>query len=164
MPANVYIGALDDVVKGRQLGEIDDSPSDPPSPMKDFPRRKEKTSAWPRRWQTELTVRTWSLDRTRPVHYSRMAEDFVTIKVLFFASAREAAGDVSSANFELPAGRADTGTLRRKLAETYPELSSMVMDEDNMTLALNEEYVTSGQVLALKSGDTVALIPPISGG
>jgi len=29
---------------------------------------------------------------------------------------------------------------------------------------LNEEYVPSGEVLPLKAGDIVALIPPISGG
>lgn len=40
----------------------------------------------------------------------------------------------------------------------------MVLDEDSLTLALNEEYVPSGEVLPLKSGDVVALIPPISGG
>jgi len=50
----------------------------------------------------------------------------------------------------------------KQLAETYPKLAPMVLDEDNLTLALNEEYVT--QVQPLKNGDTVALIPPISGG
>ena len=87
----------------------------------------------------------------------------ISIKVLFFASAREAAGDVSSTDLELDAG-ADTAVLRKRLAELYPKLAPMVLDEDNLTLALNEEYVASGQVLSLKSGDTVALIPPISGG
>ena len=88
----------------------------------------------------------------------------VTIKVLFFASAREAAGGVSKANLELEADQANTQSLREKLAGTYPSMADMVKDEDNLTLALNEEYVTSGQVLPLKDGDTVALIPPISGG
>jgi molybdopterin converting factor subunit 1 len=87
----------------------------------------------------------------------------ITIKVLFFASAREAAGDVSSADLELDAG-ADTASLRNRLAELYPKLAPLVLDEDNVTLALNEEYVAGGQVLPLKTGDTVALIPPISGG
>jgi len=31
-------------------------------------------------------------------------------------------------------------------------------------LAVNEEYVPTGSIIALKNGDTVALIPPISGG
>ncbi len=50
------------------------------------------------------------------------------------------------------------------MAEKYPKLSSMVMDEESLTLALNEEYVQTGDVISLKNGDTVALIPPISGG
>jgi molybdopterin converting factor subunit 1 len=87
----------------------------------------------------------------------------INIKVLFFASAREAAGDVSSTDLELNSG-ATTVDLRKKLAEQYPKLAPMVLDEENLTLALNEEYVTNGQVLPLKNGDTVALIPPISGG
>jgi len=53
---------------------------------------------------------------------------------------------------------------RSKLASLYPKLASLVLDEDNLTLALNEEYVPMGEVLKLNGGDTVALIPPISGG
>jgi len=88
----------------------------------------------------------------------------VTIRVLFFASAREAAGDISKTSLELAADEANTKSLRQKLATLYPALADMVQDEENLTLALNEEYVTSGQVLPLKDGDTIALIPPISGG
>lgn len=94
-----------------------------------------------------------------------MSNEYITIKVLFFASAREAAGDIASADLKLPASEdANTTTLRKRLAEEYPSLASMVMDEENLTLALNEEYVANGEVLPLKNGDTVALIPPISGG
>jgi len=50
------------------------------------------------------------------------------------------------------------------LATLYPKLANLVQDEENLTLALNEEYVPMGEVLKLKGGDTVALIPPISGG
>lgn len=88
----------------------------------------------------------------------------VKIKVLFFASAREAAGDVSKTSLELTTDEANTQSLRQKLATLYPKLADMVRDEDNLTLALNEEYLTSGQSLPLKDGDTIALIPPISGG
>lgn len=90
-------------------------------------------------------------------------ESSIKVQVLFFASAREAAGNISSTDLELDTG-SDTGILRNRLAELYPKLAHMVLDEDNLTLALNEEYVTSGQILPLKNGDTVALIPPISGG
>ena len=88
----------------------------------------------------------------------------ISIQVLFFASAREAAGDISKKCIELTPDEANTSSLRRLLALEYPGLASMVRDEENLTLALNEEYVTRGQVLALKDGDTIALIPPISGG
>lgn len=86
------------------------------------------------------------------------------IQVLFFASAREAAGDISNTTLELAEDEANTQSLRQKLASVYPKLASMVLDAENLTLALNEEYVTKGQVLPLKNGDTIALIPPISGG
>jgi molybdopterin converting factor subunit 1 len=86
------------------------------------------------------------------------------ITVLFFASAREAAGGVSKIDLEIMDNCNNTSNLRTILAERYPKLAAMVLDEDSLTLALNEEYVASGQVIDLKAGDTVALIPPISGG
>jgi len=93
------------------------------------------------------------------------------ITVLFFASARELAGDVSKVELELddgndksPSQPPDTKRLREALASRYPSLAPLVLDEDTLTLALNERYVEPGQVLPLKDGDTVALIPPISGG
>eukprot|EP00978_Attheya_sp_CCMP212_P008239 scaffold19259_cov54-Attheya_sp.AAC.6 len=70
-----------------------------------------------------------------------------SVQVLLFASAREAAGNVS-----------------RQLADRYPKLAPLVMDESSLTLAVNEEYVPEGETIVLKTGDTVALIPPISGG
>lgn len=86
----------------------------------------------------------------------------ILIKVLLFASAREAAGNVASVELELSDDGADTASLRLLLAERYPNLKDIVLDEDNLTLALNEEYVSETQ--SLKEGDVVALIPPISGG
>jgi len=50
------------------------------------------------------------------------------------------------------------------MAEKVPTLSDFVLDEESSTLALNEEYVQSGDVIHLKNGDVIALIPPISGG
>ncbi|KAL7461683.1 hypothetical protein ACHAXS_002098 [Conticribra weissflogii] len=88
----------------------------------------------------------------------------VTVKILFFASARDAAGGMTSADVEMESVAADTSHLREKLAELYPQLASLVLDEENITLALNEEYVPMGEVWKLKNGDVVALIPPISGG
>lgn len=91
-------------------------------------------------------------------------ESAVKIKVLFFASAREAVGGIAEIELSLKAQHATTTGVRQMLADAYPKLATMVLDEDSITLALNEEYVDAGQVLNLKTGDTVALIPPISGG
>jgi len=88
----------------------------------------------------------------------------VRVRVLFFASAREAAGNVSQADLFLTGDQANTAILRRVLADNYPKLAATVLDEQSVTLALNEEYIPPGQVLPLQTGDTIALIPPISGG
>ena len=96
-----------------------------------------------------------------------MSSTTVNIKVLFFASAREAVGGLTSTSIMLSEEGdevANTTTLRSTLATLYPKLASLVLDEENITLALNEEYVPFGMVMTLKDGDIVALIPPISGG
>jgi molybdopterin converting factor small subunit len=96
-----------------------------------------------------------------------MSSTTVNVKVLFFASAREAVGGLTSLSIRLLEEGdevANTTTLRSTLATLYPKLASLVLDEENITLALNEEYVPFGMVMTLKDGDIVALIPPISGG
>ena len=50
------------------------------------------------------------------------------------------------------------------MANKYPKLAEFILDEESLTLALNEEYVPAGQIISLNDGDTIALIPPISGG
>ena len=87
----------------------------------------------------------------------------IRITVLFFASAREAAGNTRQTEICFTGG-ADTAILRQILAERYPPLAATVLNDQSVTLALNEEYVPPGQVLPLRTGDVVALIPPISGG
>lgn len=87
----------------------------------------------------------------------------IQVKVLLFASAREAAGNLSETFITLDNG-ATISDFRRRMAEKVPTLSDFVLDEESSTLALNEEYVQSGDVIHLKNGDVIALIPPISGG
>jgi molybdopterin converting factor subunit 1 len=93
------------------------------------------------------------------------------VTVLFFASAREAAGNVSETELVIPEAEVDDGSrvfdtdrFRTLLADTYPGLAEFLQDDKSVTLAVNEEYVPAGQSVPLKHGDTVALIPPISGG
>jgi molybdopterin synthase sulfur carrier subunit len=86
----------------------------------------------------------------------------ITIRVLFFASAREAVGGRSDIHWTFPEEAADTELLRYEMAKAYPNLSNLILDRDSMTLAVNEEYVLDNT--KLKQGDVVAIIPPISGG
>ena len=84
------------------------------------------------------------------------------VRVLFFASARELAG-VSDAEFDLSSleGGRTTSALRRAIAVQFPLTEELVQD---VTLAVNQVYVSAGDDPELKEGDEVALIPPVSGG
>ena len=83
----------------------------------------------------------------------------IKITVLFFASARELAG-ASECVVELEEG-ARTIALRAAVAKRFPLAKELIAD---VTLALNEDYVEIDADPELKDGDTVALIPPVSGG
>ena len=86
----------------------------------------------------------------------------IQVQVLFFASAREAAGDISLVTVELPAEDANTAALRTKLAETYPALAAMVLDEDNLTF-LNELIVQAIITIAIiKYGNRIFLNPLVT--
>lgn len=103
------------------------------------------------------------------------ASKSITITVLFFASARDAVDGIREIQLPVPIGCTTQG-FRQILADRYPALGGgaeaglaggstiNILDDSSITLALNEEFVASGEVIALKQGDTVALIPPISGG
>lgn len=49
-------------------------------------------------------------------------------------------------------------TLKEKILNDYPKL----LDYKSFSVAVNMEYATDDSIL--KHGDTVALIPPVSGG
>ena len=91
-----------------------------------------------------------------------MGGSTIPVTVLFFASARELAG-TSEMTLEVD-DSTDTTSLRQILADKFPKLAQMVLDEQNLTLAVNEEYIVPGQPVVLHKMDTIALIPPISGG
>ena len=50
------------------------------------------------------------------------------------------------------------GELKKKLMSMYPKMD----DVQSFALAVNESYADDN--LMLKEGDTVAIIPPVSGG
>ncbi|MFH0847682.1 MAG: molybdopterin converting factor subunit 1 [Chloroflexota bacterium] len=77
------------------------------------------------------------------------------VKVRFFAASREIVGK-GQMELELPEGEAVSALLKR-LESDFPALLTMPV-----MVAVNAEYVEKSH--RLKSGDEVALIPPVSGG
>lgn len=75
------------------------------------------------------------------------------INILLFAYLQEVIGETKITWSELPI---TVGELKQKLAEKYNLSLQSVM------VAVNEEY--ADDEIVLKDGDTVALIPPVSGG
>mmetsp|Transcript_35730 Transcript_35730/g.84660 ORF Transcript_35730/g.84660 Transcript_35730/m.84660 type:complete len:85 (-) Transcript_35730:444-698(-) len=82
-----------------------------------------------------------------------------SVKVLFFARARELVG-ASSDVLQVPEG-STSHNLHQNLLERYPELKEI---ERDFVLALNQEYIEPGAQHVLNEADEVAVIPPISGG
>jgi molybdopterin converting factor subunit 1 len=79
----------------------------------------------------------------------------MTVKVLLFAAARRWAG-AGELSVELPAGaRADSVYSDARLAALAPHRKSL-------RLAVNAEFADDSRPLA--DGDTVAVLPPVSGG
>ncbi|MEI3597472.1 MULTISPECIES: molybdopterin converting factor subunit 1 [unclassified Oceanobacillus] len=76
------------------------------------------------------------------------------IKVLLFAELQETTG---KSNLDIPVQNITVRQLKEKLKINYPQLNL----HDVMT-AINEEYAREDD--AITSGDTVAFIPPVSGG
>ncbi|WP_297455340.1 molybdopterin converting factor subunit 1 [Persephonella sp.] len=79
------------------------------------------------------------------------------IKVLYFSSIKDKIG-MSSENIEM-AENSTVYDLIKLLSEKYPQIKDSLK---NSMFAVNEEYASTEQ--ELKEGDTVAIIPPVSGG
>ena len=78
------------------------------------------------------------------------------IKTLFFGMARDLAGQ-SIVNIEINEGMT-VGLFRDLLTKKYPLFSEM----DSFAIAVNESYAEKAAILT--ENDTVAIIPPVSGG
>ena len=81
------------------------------------------------------------------------------VKVRFFASAREVVGE-SSIGLEVTEGLT-SDVLMEQLCERYPRLLG---SRATISLAINRVYIKGSEVVTLKEGDEIALLPPISGG
>lgn len=82
----------------------------------------------------------------------------ITVRVLFFGAAREAASR-NEATLEVRAP-ASTRTVFEEIINAYPQLARFGR---SLLIAVNEEYVpTTDQ--EIHEGDTLAVFPPVSGG
>ena len=79
------------------------------------------------------------------------------ITLLYFAQLREKVS-TSEERLELPLG-STVSDLRRRLRELHPQIAGAV---PVVAVAVNLEYADDERKLA--EGDSVALIPPVSGG
>lgn len=76
------------------------------------------------------------------------------VKVLLFAQLQE---EVGQNQLELELGPTTVASLKKTLIEKYN-----LLQLDQVMIAINETYAKSEDII--RPGDTVALIPPISGG
>lgn len=81
----------------------------------------------------------------------------MAVTILCFAGLRERVGFGELA-YDAPDGTAVSDILA-DLAATYPPIQAAL---GGCLVALNEEYVPEGATV--KAGDTIAIIPPVSGG
>ena len=81
----------------------------------------------------------------------------ITVRVLFFASQRDIAGQREAA-MTLPVD-ATVANLWEKIVTQYPRMAGYT---GRVLFAVNQEFGTPTTVL--RDGDEVAFIPPVSGG
>lgn len=84
----------------------------------------------------------------------------MNVRVLFFASLREAIGQ-SEVCMELPAGTT-TAELGQRLQTLIDGDLGTAGDLSRVRVAINEEIVQGTRIIA--EGDTIALLPPVTGG
>lgn len=82
----------------------------------------------------------------------------VTVNILFFAKARELVG-INESKLKI-----QREIVYEALLDQLVKEYSLELLRNSLILAINEEYCTIGEVIRLEENDTIALIPPISGG
>ena len=82
----------------------------------------------------------------------------MSVKILYFASLKEALG-MSSEAVDLPAGVATVGALRDWLVAQGRE---KLATAKNLRCAVNQNM--AGLDAAVKEGDEIAFFPPVTGG
>ena len=84
----------------------------------------------------------------------------ISVKILFFANAKEAVGKESSEIVINSSVKTKSGLLD-SIELSFPDLKPL---QRTFAIALNEEYLQDQEEVEISAGDTVAIIPPLSGG
>ena len=79
------------------------------------------------------------------------------VDVKLFASCRELIGK-DKIRLKLEKNQVTVGSLRKKIVDLYPVLSSQIQ----FVVAINCEVVD--EITPIRSADVVAILPPVSGG
>ena len=85
----------------------------------------------------------------------------VTVRVLFFASLREAVGE-DTLDVSLASG-ATVAALRATLARRLSREGAAALADAEVRIAVNQRFV-HGHDAPLAAGDEVAFLPPVTGG
>lgn len=106
----------------------------------------------------------------------REGAETIRVKVLFFAKARDLAG-TARVDLELPLHQKNNNNEHDKEATPKEgkylgsDLLNLICDKyelavikDAVVLAINEEYCDLDGEVTVRSGDEIAVIPPLSGG
>lgn len=75
-------------------------------------------------------------------------------KIMFFAHLKDIAGQEQ---LTMDASEQTVGELKQKLSQQYD-----FHNLESVMTAINEEFADDGEII--KKGDTIAFIPPVSGG
>jgi len=113
--------------------------------------------------QLNLPPDTSSKPAYDPMASSPVAPAIRSLTVLFFASAQDAVGGLSSLSLTLSSSSSTLPHLAELLAQKYPALGRVLRSS---SWAVNEVMVGEEEVegFKLKEGDVVAVLPPVSGG
>ncbi len=93
----------------------------------------------------------------------------VKVTVEYFAQARAAAGGVAREQFTVVAGTPTSEIVRRIAHAHGPKMIALLLDEGDaiscsVILAVDGAQVSAGDDVCVKGGETITIIPPISGG
>uniref|UniRef100_A0A336KR50 Molybdopterin synthase sulfur carrier subunit n=1 Tax=Culicoides sonorensis TaxID=179676 RepID=A0A336KR50_CULSO len=91
-----------------------------------------------------------------------MSSNFIVVKILFFAKARELAGGITETQLQLPdLDQHCCSDLLTLICDKY----NLNLIKESIILAINEQYCDNlSEFIQLKTGDEIAIIPPLSGG